>query len=233
VEIVPEVYNCFAFFHADGARILADPRIHYFGDDGRNFMLMRPEKYDVITMDPAPPLFSAGTVNLYTVEFFKLCRNRLRSGGIMCLWIPPDRFPEIRMIMKSFYAVFPDCLVWGGPIYPGMYLTGFNGPIQFDQQRFFQADQDTAIVADLNEWNNRIPKPSAMLGLLILSQKQLSAFLQGARIVTDDVPYTEFPLWRAQFDPTYQWRLNALSLTQWRDRTFKTNADSMAGQQVP
>jgi len=220
VEIVPDVYRCFRFFHRDAPQILADPRVRHFADDGRNFLLMRPAPYDVITIDPAPPMYSAGTVNLYTEEFFRLCRDHLRPGGIICLWVQPDRFSEVRMIMRSFSGVFPQALVWGGPTYPGIYLTGFNGTVAVHPERFRAADGDTALISDLTEWDMAVPRPSAILDLLVLDQGQLQDFVQGARTLTDDLPYTEFPLWRGRADSTYRWDLNALGLLSWRMRNY-------------
>ena len=220
VEIVPDAYECFKYFHANGPQILADPRVHHFADDGRNFLLMQQQRYDVITMDPAPPLFSAGTVNLYSLEYFTLCRAHLNPGGIMCLWIPPDRCSEVRMIMKSFALVFPECLVWGGPQFHGLYLTGFNGPAAVPIANFLAADRDSALVADLNEWDHNVPRPSAMLGLLALNQPQLVALVDGVPAVTDDWPATEFPLWRSITDPTYGWVLDAVGVAAWRNRNF-------------
>jgi spermidine synthase len=85
VELVPDTYSAFGFYHADGPEILKNPRVHHYVDDGRSFLLMRDRKYDVITIDPAPPIYSAGTVNLYAREFICLCRDRLNSGGVLCL----------------------------------------------------------------------------------------------------------------------------------------------------
>ena len=45
---------------------------------------------EMITMDPPPPLFAAGTVNLYSRDFFALCRDRLQPGGVLCVWIQPE-----------------------------------------------------------------------------------------------------------------------------------------------
>ena len=218
VELVPEAYDCFKYFHADGPAILADPRVRHFADDGRNFLLMRPQKYDIITMDPAPPLWSAGTVNLYTREFFEICRNRLTDQGIMMAWLPAGNFSECRMIMKTFSQVFPNAYVFGTS---GLYLIGFKGPGALSPERFYRADSDPAIVKDLTEYNNNIPFPSKILDQLILDPAQLAAFVMGANPVSDDHPYTEFPLWRLNFDKTYRWMLDAKHLAQWRDNYFK------------
>lgn len=222
VELVGAEYECFKYFHANGPEILADPRVHRYVDDGRNFLLMRPKKYDVITVDPSPPIHSAGAVNLYSKEFFELCRKRLRGGGVMCLWIPPWAFSEVRMIMKTFQAVFPNTYVYGGPYYPGFYMVGFiddHKPPAFD--RFFQADADKAVMDDLNEWSNNMPTARSMLDLLVLKPDQLARFVEDVPVITDDHPYTEFFLWRSVFDKTYQWQLNAVILNDLKNKLLE------------
>ena len=216
VELVPEVYDCFRFFHPDGPAILADPRVRHFAGDGRNFLLMRPQRYDVITMDPAPPLWSAGTVNLYTREFFQLCRDRLNPGGIMLAWVPGGEFSECRMIMKTFAAVFPNSWVYGTT---GLYLIGYNGDQTPDYSRFKAAASDPAIMADLREFDDDLPSPERIPGQLVLDPRQLAAFVGKAREITDDRPYTEFPLWRRN-DRSFRWRLDATHLAMWRDELY-------------
>src|SRR5207245_2572514 len=99
VELVPGVLECFGIFHPDGPAILQQPNVHGVADDGRNYLLMHRRQYDVITIDPPPPLASAGAVNLYSREFVQLCHDRLRPDGVVCLWIPPERASEVKMII--------------------------------------------------------------------------------------------------------------------------------------
>lgn len=59
VDIVPKVYNCFGYFHHDADHIKILPNIHLYSDDGRNFLLVQKDLYDVITIDPAPSIVPA------------------------------------------------------------------------------------------------------------------------------------------------------------------------------
>ncbi len=221
VELVPEVYDCFSYFHKDGNAVLADPRIRRFVDDGRNFLLMRPEKYDVITVDPAPPIWSAGTVNLYSREFFVLCKEHLNQGGVMSLWLPPAAFAESAMIMSTFVSVFPNAYVFGGPVYPGLYLLGFQEGSASGFERFQDCNFDPAILADINEWGKIFPSPASLSELMILSPEQFSTLFTGEPIITDDHPYTEFPLWRALFDSRKRILMDARLLRAIRDQVPK------------
>ncbi len=211
VELVGEEFECGHFFHADAKEVLANKRVRHFAEDGRNFLLMNEKKYDVIVVDPAPPLWSAGTVNLYTREFFELCKSRLTDNGILCFWIPPDRGSEVKMIMKSYMTVFPEAIAYRGLQYAGFYMMGYSQhPYPPDIRRFDSAANDSGIMADLNEWEPVAPKtPATLLSLKVATSAQLNAFLQGATEVSDRYPYTEFPLWRKYNDPEFNAAMDA------------------------
>jgi spermidine synthase len=208
VELDPETYECFKYFHSDGPKILADPRVHRYVDDGRNYLLMRPKLYDVITMDPAPPVWSAGTVNLYTKEFFSLCKDRLKAGGLMCLWVPPMEASEALMIMRTFQEVFPPSYTWRGPSGLGFYMTGLKDRRDLDLKRAAQAGNSPAILNDLNEYappgQSLFQSTGALLELLTFTPEQLRKFAGNAPVITDDHPYTEFPLWRSLYEKAYK-----------------------------
>lgn len=220
VELVGETYDCFKYFHANADQVFSDPRVRRFVDDGRNFLLMRSKKYDVITIDPAPPIWSAGTVNLYTKEFFESCRTHLADGGVMCLWIPPAAFSEVRMIMKTYYTVFPNTSVWRGPRYGGFYMIGSDTFPDTSTNRFREALSDSTVKADISEWLLAPVQPKGIENMFLLDAAMLGAFVQDAPVITDNNPYTEFPLWRSLSDTTSKYWLDASWLTGWRNKHF-------------
>ena len=70
--------------------LLADGRISILPADGRRALAREDRRYDVIEVD-ALYLTSAGSGNLYSVEFFELCRSRLKPGGLVCSQKPGRR----------------------------------------------------------------------------------------------------------------------------------------------
>jgi predicted membrane-bound spermidine synthase len=65
--------------------ILADPRLEIVIDDGRRHLLRSESSYDLILMDPLRTT-TAYSNNLYSVEFFELLSQRLRSCGVFMVW---------------------------------------------------------------------------------------------------------------------------------------------------
>ena len=206
VDLVPDVYACYRYFHSNAPEVLADPRVRCYVDDGRNFLAMRSKQYDVISIDPSPPVWSAGTVGLYTKEFFDLCEERLRANGIACLWVPPVGATEVAMIMRTFVSVFPRTYLWQGLArpYPGFFLTGVKGQGGEDAWRFRLVDEDRLIAEDLAEWQPAPWTRRQVLSLLALRPARLRHAVANFPVITDDRPRTEFPLWRSLMDSTYQ-----------------------------
>jgi spermidine synthase len=198
IDIVPEVYDCFGDVHADAERWLNRPNAYRHVGDGRNHLLVHPDGYDVITIDPAPPLYSAGTVNLYTREFLELCKERLTPGGVCCLWVPPGPESEIQFVLSSFLDVFPDMTLWGGLEFPGFYLVGSRQPLALTASRLAQLAEQLGRIEDMGEWRRNVDytRPENLKALYLTDAAGVARLVNGVRPMTDDHPYTEFPLWR-------------------------------------
>jgi spermidine synthase len=80
VELVPSVPQLFGYYHADGPALLRSPRSHVVIDDGRRFLERTPQTYDVIAIDPPPPVSAAGSSLLYSEEFYAIVRQHLRRA---------------------------------------------------------------------------------------------------------------------------------------------------------
>jgi hypothetical protein len=102
-------------------RFLEDPRLDVRLADGRNALLRSGERYDLIEMDALYPS-SPYSGNLYSIEFYRLCASRLRTGGLMCTWAPTPR------VHATFQAVFPHVL----ELAEGQILVGSAEPIPLD-----------------------------------------------------------------------------------------------------
>jgi len=216
VELVPAVPRFMHYFHTDADRVMSQPNSHVVVDDGRNYLLMHPRLFDVITIDPAPPLCSAGTVNLYSEEFCKLCAGHLRPGGMVCLWVPVAQESEVKMILRTFATVFPFVSVWSGPTYQGFILLGTLKPVNDVEARVRRGFTDPAAVSDLNEWDNSCDTPAKVLALRVCDRNALLAFTSNRPAITDDRPFTEFPLWRYLLnDPEYFHLIDTTDLRKW------------------
>lgn len=90
IELVPSVPRVFWYFYDDAPQLLASPLSHVVIDDGRRYLERTTDPYDVINLDPPPPVGAAGSSLLYTSEFYAAAKQRLRPGGILEQWLPED-----------------------------------------------------------------------------------------------------------------------------------------------
>lgn len=105
-------------------RFLDDPRLRLVLDDGRSRLEHEGRLYDMIEADALRPR-SAGSGNVYSVEFFEACARRLKPGGIVCTWSPTPR------VHQSFALAFPnlvELIADGEPV-----LVGSRAPLTLDR----------------------------------------------------------------------------------------------------
>jgi spermidine synthase len=107
VELVPSVPKVFGFYHADGPELLRSPLSHLVIDDGRRYLERTTEQYDVITIDPPPPVEAAGSSLLYSKEFYAIIRRRLRPGGILKQWLPGGDAVVHASVARALKESFP------------------------------------------------------------------------------------------------------------------------------
>lgn len=100
------------FAHING-RILNQPDVRLFLEDGRNYLLLHRNNYDMITMEISSIWF-AGSTSLYSREFYKLCKKRLNKGGIMQQWIQMHHISvgEVGSAIATMRQVFPYVSFW-------------------------------------------------------------------------------------------------------------------------
>ncbi len=196
IELVPNVIKCFKYFFPDEIALLNDKRISFINADGRNYLLCTKKKYDVITIDPAPPIYSAGTVNLYSKEFHKICLDKITDNGSVCLWVPNGYFSEIKLILNTFIQSYPYTYFWSGPKNWGIYCIGRKTPI---------LKPEISENLSLNEINNDLNKYSKeerfsynrfFNDYFMFDGHLAKQFFEMSEleIIEDNYPYTEFPI---------------------------------------
>ena len=110
--------------------LFSRPNVHLHVDDGRNFMLLTPRKYDVVTADAILPIY-AGSGNLYSQEYFQLVRHVLKPGGMVLQWVAGTD-AEYKTIARTFLSVFPQATAWRD----GTLLIGTVEPIRLRRRDF-------------------------------------------------------------------------------------------------
>jgi spermidine synthase len=94
-------------------------------DDGRHYIRTLPKdaKFDIITSDPIDP-WVKGCAALNTVEYYQMCKEHLKPGGVMTLWMPLYESDQetIKSLISTFFKVFPN----------GMFFSNDLGGVGYD-----------------------------------------------------------------------------------------------------
>ncbi|MGH9797273.1 MAG: fused MFS/spermidine synthase, partial [Candidatus Polarisedimenticolia bacterium] len=192
-EIAPAVVGAARTFADHNRGALDDPRLRLRLQDARAGLLVGADRYDVISSQPSNP-WVAGVANLFTVEFYRLARQRLRPGGLFCQWVQAYRLDpgDLRAVVAAFLAVFPKATLWeesaGGGDY---FLVGGTGSIR-PEPAVLLSETRAAAREDLRRAG--IESPAALLARFVSGPPGLAAFAAGARPHDDDLLALE---WRA------------------------------------
>ncbi|MDD5630107.1 MAG: hypothetical protein PHU21_13645, partial [Elusimicrobia bacterium] len=205
VDLVPSVFKAFPFFYPDAARCLSDPRAAHFVNDGRNHLLRSRGGYDVIIVDPSPPLYAAGTVNLYSRDFFELARRRLRPGGIVSVLLPEYPETDFKMVMKSFIAAFPHSQMWfASPAKKGLVMLGSDRTLPEDRGRVRRRLRDPGLREDVAELVATGISAASFWDLYLGPGERFQDYLARSPEITDEFPRLEYPYFRSKTRAYYK-----------------------------
>jgi predicted membrane-bound spermidine synthase len=188
VDISKEVFDLADLYTGPGhSNPLRDPRVTTFVQDGRFFLQACPESYDVITGEP-PPLKTAGTINLYTRQFFSLLKSRLKDGGIASFWLPLNQVTadETKAILRAFLYAFPNASVWATSDLEWIMI-GMKAPLpKPDQELARRLWVDPTSGTDLVRIGLEIPEQ--MPALFVMDAEEIDRITQGVEPLDDFYP---------------------------------------------
>ncbi len=187
-DICPELLDAAHIFADYNNNIIHHQKFHFIPEDGRSFLLRTPEKFDIITSNAVHSRLNA---NLYTREFYEICKEKINPGGIVTQWVPTNWLTddEFKSLISAFTEVFEHSQLWY--ITRGhVVLAGSNSPLVINYNTLEKLFYDRANYRDLQEVD--IYNPQSFLANLMLSNKGLEMFARGPLTNYDDQPYVEF-----------------------------------------
>jgi spermidine synthase len=115
-KVVAPMFGNENYHIADGIdkenpHIVDGKEVKFVYDDGRHYIRTLPKdaKFDVITSDPIDP-WVKGCAALNTIEYYLTCKDHLKPGGVMSLWMPlyESNVDTTRSVISTFFQVFPN-----------------------------------------------------------------------------------------------------------------------------
>ncbi len=197
VELVPSVVEVFPFYFGDAGALLRSPNARIVIDDGRRFLSRTGDTFDVVTIDPPPPVEAAGSSLLYSQEFYQALKERLKPGGIVHQWFPgwpgPDSRRMLQAVLRSVSNEFPHVKVFHSVEGWGWHILASLTPMRTPSAAEMTARLPERAKADLVEWFGgrdvrevaaRILQRETDVRRLMSADERL--------VITDDRPYNEY-----------------------------------------
>jgi spermidine synthase len=145
VEISPSIVTAARqYFQPANLGAIDDPRTHLHFGDGRNYLLVHEDRYDLIGMELSSIWF-AGASSLYSREYYELVRSRLEPGGVFQQWVQLHHVQrkDFATIVNTLRHVFEHvALFYGGG--QGI-LVASESPLAASQERLHALERQAAM----------------------------------------------------------------------------------------
>jgi spermidine synthase len=136
------------YFQGPNLGAIEDPRVTIHHADGRNFVLVQEQKYDLISMELSSIWF-AGAASLYSREFYGLIHERLKPGAVFQQWVQlhhvrPQDFATVLNTLRHQFAHVT--LFYGGG--QGI-LVASDAPLVASESRIRALEQTAQVAATI------------------------------------------------------------------------------------
>jgi hypothetical protein len=165
-------------------------------DDGRRFLARTERRFDVVTIDPPPPVEAAGSSLLYSVEFYELLKRRMTPGAILQQWLPGGDHVVFQGAVGALKRAFPHVRAFRSAEGWGVHMLASMEPIPQLAPGSAWSRLPPAAQRDLAEW---LGDQAPDFFLRTLGQEiPLARILRSwdGQAITDDRPLNEYDLLR-------------------------------------
>ena len=202
VDLIPSVPKAFSYFHEDALELQQSSLAKIVIDDGRRFLDGSNEKYDVIVVDPPPPVPATGSSLLYSREFYAVIKRHLSEDGVFQNWYPLGDDASTAAITKALMESFPYVRAFRSydPKY-GIHFLASMHPLASETGSELASRMPARAAADFVEWG---PEASAAMqfDLLLSHEVPLEQLVNEDPKVpplSDDEPINEYFALRKMF----------------------------------
>jgi spermidine synthase len=197
VELDPTVPSMMSWFYPDASRYLHSPLGNIILSDGRNYVRLSGQHYNLITVDFPPPIWSAGAAVLLAQEFYQEAAQRLTPDGVFATYMPLQEPGLEKMILRTIRPEFRHVSVVENPLHSGTYIMGSQAPINFTAPAIRSVFGSQAAQADLAGAPDFPVRSAAQWTSIIqhdvwLTDNQVNAYAGPGPVITDDHPLTEY-----------------------------------------
>jgi predicted membrane-bound spermidine synthase len=195
VDLARSVPAAFPYYFDDAPELMQHPKGRIVVDDGRRFLHRTSDRFDVITIDPPPPLEAAGSSLLYSTDFYELLKTRLTPRGLLQQWSPGGDALIDSAIARSIVQSFPYVIAFRSIEFAGTHYVASMSPIEVPTVDEFVSRLPEAARADLVEWNHGDRRDvRTFVGQVLDRRVDVNTLVSAdpAVVITDDRPFNEY-----------------------------------------
>jgi spermidine synthase len=171
-----------------------DARTRFFIDDAYSFLKYTENTYDLILMEPTPPMLSFRNAALYTKEFYELAGNRLTEVGLFGQVLPLGNMSDIetRSVVRTFSSVFTQCLLWWNGF--DTVMIGSNREFKLNLEEIQKRLSRPTVRTSLEKYSEGVDyhRIDNFIAGLLLTTKGFKRVAAGGTVYTDDLCELEF-----------------------------------------
>ncbi|MFN2366403.1 MAG: hypothetical protein ABR523_08075, partial [Desulfurivibrionaceae bacterium] len=179
------------YFAADNNRYWENPRHRMVIDDGKTFLRLNREKFDVIALEPTN-VWQEGMAGLFSENFFRLVKSRLAAGGLVAQWLHAYDVDDltVNIILKTFSQVFPDASVFKTSS-SDYLLLGYDDRWRFNPPDFERRFRQPLILESQNKIGH--DNPAALLLREVMGREKFREYTMVAQapVNTENFPVLE------------------------------------------
>jgi spermidine synthase len=223
-EISDAVVEAATYFADDNGRVYEQDHVRMVLDDGRNYLLTTRDRFDVITAEPLHP-WKAGVSNLYSLDFYDLCLQRLTDSYVICQWIPLYGLSsqDVRILTRAFADAFPHTTFWVFGV--DALLIGTPHELTTTVEELESRLTRTSVKEDLEAMN--VHSAWDVLGAFVMDETAVADYVRGVDPLTDANPIVEYTGPKSNITSRY-------STDVFRDLLpYKTSARAILRSDVP
>jgi spermidine synthase len=196
VEIEPSIVYMAELSTPVNHDVLRNQKVNVLIGDGRELLLARGQKYDIISSEPSNP-YRAGIANLFTTEFYRACQSRLNSGGMFAQFLQAYEVdaPTISTIYATITGVFPYVETWQTAA-GDLLLLGSREPIRHDWRAIERKMQNDVFHRGIrNAWG--VTSVAGVYARYVAGTSTAQRLAGNTRPNTDDRPTIEYAFARS------------------------------------
>jgi len=185
-ELEPKVADAARLFSKWNGALLDDPRVHVQFVDGRHALFRADASYDLITADPVH-IWTRGSSDLYTLEYFQAMSGRLAPRGVASQWISLYELStdDVRIMAATWCAAFE---------HVAAYLTAYDLALIGANEPWSGALVDAELTSTLDARLREVGVfgGAELAALEVANDAELRAWASSAAPMRDERPVLEF-----------------------------------------